>query len=831
MIGNSQQGSEYSLNNSPIHHKGESKDFLYYYSILLNHWYLLLLGLIIGLSLFFLNIRYAKNQYKISGSVLIEDTEKQSLSQEAISKQFGFDKEAGNMEDKIRLLGSTEVMHRVVDSLGLNIAYIEEGRVKTNELFNNSPLKLIYWNTEGVSKSFQLKVQHYDSTRFALIKSPKERELIKYGMPFNYNNRELVLKHLGTLIDQNPISIVVSDNYAVASQYCSKLDISQAGRSNIININTTDEIPERGIAVINRLVREYGIASMESKNDAGHRTLQFIDQRLNYVTTELYSVEKNVQGFKQDRSLAVPIPEMAKNYIEKTNVVDAKVNELDNRLSFVKNIEGIIDETKLNQYKSLPYSTEISNNAPLLDAIRRYNELITKRAKMLESAEGANPALNTFDEELKSLKENIFLSIQTIKQEVNEQKERYRQQIIPLENQLNAMPNNEREYTQIMREQGIKQTLFLFLLQKREETALAIAAQVSHSFLLEKAANKGIVSPKPLQMLLFYLFMGLGIPILFLYLRDLFNDKVHHRSDIDKYLNVPFVGFIPHVRGKANRIIINDSRSILAESFRLVRSNLQNTAPNSKSRAILISSTISGDGKTFVAINLALTMALTGKRVIAVGLDLRKPKLQFYLDGQKPLKGISSFLDGTEHIENLKSLICVYDKLPNFHFIDCGEVPRNPSELMMTDRIKDLFDYLKAHYDFIIIDGAPIGLVADTFLLKEFVDQTLLVLRYGRTTTSHLKFLSEVKAENKLLNINVLLNDLKSELGNSYNYGYYRSNYYQEDRSKWAKLKSLFRKKSPSDQNLISLLPPQNTKGEKRKNEGVKELKNEGVKE
>ena len=808
MTGYNQKGFDYQMSNTPFRPKGESKDFLYYYSILLNKWYLLVLGLLIGVSFFYLNVRYAKNQYKISGSVLIEDTEKQSLTQEAISKQFGFDKEASNMEDRMRLLGSTEVMQRVVDSLGLNISYIEEGRIKTNELFNNSPLKLVYWNTEGASKSFQLRVQHFDSTRFVLIKSPKDRELIKYDTPFNYDNRELVLRKIGKQVDQNPILISVSDDYAVAGQYCSKLDISQAGRSNIININTIDEIPERGVSIINRLVREYGVASMESKNDAGRRTLQFIDQRLNFVTTELYSVEKNVQGFKQDRSLPVLIPEMAKNYIEKTNVVDAKVNELDNRLSFVQTIEAIMKETNVNQYKPLPFSTEISNNAPLLEAIRKYNDLISKRAKMLESAQEGNPVLNTFDEELKSYKDNIFFSIQTIKQEVNEQKQRYKQQIIPLENQLNAMPGNEREYAQIMREQGIKQTLFLFLLQKREETALAIAAQVSHSFLLEKAVNKGKVAPKPLQMVLFYIFMGLGIPILLLYLKDLFNDKVHHRSDIDKYLHVPFVGFIPHVRGKANRIIINDSRSILAESFRLVRSNLQNTAPASKSRAILISSTVSSDGKTFVAINLALTMALTGKRVIAIGLDLRKPKLQLYLEGTKAEKGITDFLEGTH---DLKSLICVYDKLPNFHYIDCGEVPRNPSELMMTDKMEELFDYLRANYDFIIIDGAPIGLVADSFLLKEFVDQTLVVLRYGRTTTSHLKFLSEVHAENKLPNMNVLLNDLKNELGNSYNYGYYLSNYYQEDKGFFAKVKKIFTRKrrNSTNQNLTSLLPPQ----------------------
>jgi tyrosine-protein kinase Etk/Wzc len=810
-----QYGADYPKNNAPIRQTSESKDFRYYYSILLNKWYWLAMGLIIGLSVFYVNIRYAKNHYKISGSVLIEDPEKQALSKEIISQEFGLDKGMSNMEDRIRLLGSTELMQRVVDSLDLNVAYVEEGRVKTNELFDNSPVKLLYWNTEGSPKSFNIRIQHHDSTHFTLLKSEKETEVLKYGVPFTFDKRALVLKKIAALSDQYPMTIVVRDESEIAGLFSSRLEIGQAGRSNILNISIIDEIPDRGVAIINRLVREYGIASMETKNDAGRRTLNFIDERLNYVTKELYSVEQNVQNFKQDRSLPILIPQMAQNYIDKTNAVEAKIMELDSRLNFVKSVESIMASTATNQYRTLPYSTEVSTNGPLLELIRRYNDLVNKRTLMLESAKEGNPILASGEEELKTLKNNIITSIQTIKQEVNDQKELYRQQIIPLESQINAMPQNDRELTQIMREQGIKQTLFLFLLQKREETALTVAAQVAHSRLLEKAANRGIVSPKPVQMILFYMFMGLGIPILFLYVKDLFNDKIYHRTDIDKYLNLPFVGFIPHVGNKNSRIIINDSRSVLAESFRLVRSNLQNTAPLSKSRTILVTSTVSGDGKSFVTINLALTMALTGKKVIAVGLDLRKPKLEVYLEGEKSDKGLTNFLNGSD---KLKDLISVYDKLPNLHYIDCGPIPRNPSELMMTDKIKELFDYLSDQYDYIVVDGAPIGIVADSFLLKEYIHQTLIVLRYGSSTNAHLKFLSEVHTENKLPNLNVLMNGLRQELGNSYNYGYYSASYYQEETSWWEKFKKRFsNKKKRKSAQKVSSLAMNNVKKEKVK--------------
>jgi tyrosine-protein kinase Etk/Wzc len=782
-----------NLNPMSSKSKGSSKDLMYYYTIILNKWYLFALGLIIGAGLFYAKMRYTKNIYKVAGSVMIEELNQKTVTNDVITAKLGFDKEISNVEDRMRLLGSTELMERVVDSLKLNVAYVQEGRVMTNELFNESPLKLQYWNTEGVSKSFQLRILHHDSTHFKLVKNEAESELLQYGKPFNFEKRELILRKIGEMSDKYPIHIVVDDAYNVAQNYSSRLDITQVGRSNILNISLLDAVPERAVAIINRLVREYSASIMENNNESGRRTLRFIDERLDYVTKELYSVEKDEEGFKQDRNLPILIPEMTKNYLDKSNAVDLKIEALDIRLATVNSIELIIKSSVANKYETLPFSTEILNSGPLTAAIQRYNELINKRNLMKGSAEDDNPMMKTFDAELRSLKENILITIQTIKQEVNDQKERARQQLIPLENQINTMPTNQRELTKIMREKGVKETLFLFLLQKREETALTVAAQVGHSRLLERASNQGIVSPKPFQTGLFYLLLGLGVPLMYLYLKDLFNNKIYHRAEIDKHLSVPFVGFIPHVRGEKNKLVLNDSHSILAESFRLIRSNLQNTAENQTNRTILITSTISSEGKSFVAVNLALTLALTGKKVVIVGLDLRKPQVGLYLTGERPKQGVSAFLKKEALLEDLIESLT---DAPNLDFIDCGAIPRNPSELMMTEQMKIMFTYLKERYDFVIVDGAPIGIVADSFLLKDYVDQTLVVLRYGYSTTAHLKFMNEIHESNKLPNMNTLLNDLVSERGNSYNYGYYMSTYYQEKEGVWSKVKSLFKRKS-----------------------------------
>ncbi len=782
-IGNSNQEGGYprtSPRGSYAH--SDSKDWHYYYSVILNNWYWVALGLAAGLAAFYINLRYSKTTYLVGGSVLIEDVEQKPLTKEAVLDDLGSQtaKTPPAVEDRMRILGSTELMARIVDSLDLNVHYSQEGKVKETEVWGDVPLQLLYWNTEGAEKAFTLKVRHYDATRFLLYRDDEKTELMTYGTPFKFGKRELVLKRTGPLTDQTPTVIRVADEYATAADYAAKLNIQQAGRSNILGVSMIDEVPDRAIAIINRLVREYGGMSMESKNIAGRRTMEFIEQRLRFVANELYSVEKQEEGFRVDNRLPMITSDVAKNLVEKSNAVEQKMVGLDERMTFIRTIENTIaTSTGAGQYTPLPFSSEVLGNVPLAGLIKEHNELITRRNQMKESATEGNPILKTSDEELRSLRNNILISIQAIKEEVNEQKERYTQQMAPIESQMNMMPATERQLTTIMREKNIKETLFLYLLQKREETALNVAAQVPNSRLLERATLRGKVSPKPMQLAIFWILLGLALPLLTIYLKDLLKDRVLYRFDLDRHLSLPFVGFIPHSADKRSRLIINDSRSVLAESFRLVRSNLQNTAgAASQHRAILVTSTVSGEGKTFVAANLGTTFALTGKRVIVIGLDLRKPKLAKYLTGQQAEHGVSQYLAGSGKISDI---IQTWDRLPNLHFIDCGDIPKNPAELMMTDRLRELFEHCERNYDYVLVDAAPVGVVADAFLLKEFISQTLVIFRYNFSRSAHLKFIDEVAQGNKLPNMNSLLNDVRQERGNSYNYGYYSSNYYQEE--------------------------------------------------
>jgi tyrosine-protein kinase Etk/Wzc len=768
------------------------KDVKYYFSLFLTKWYWLLLGLIAAGALCAVHLRYAQKQYKIAGSVLVEDFSQKEMSKDNLAQEFGYEKEDVNMEDRIRIIGSPELMVRVVDSLNLNVNYTQEGKIKSSTFFTKSPLRLLYWNTEGAAKAFDLKVRHYDSLRFTIYHDENNTQLANYGVPFKYQGRELVLKKVGLLTSDNPVTISVTDKYEIADNFRSRLSIEQSGRSNVINMEIVDELPDRGIAVLNRLAQEYSRSLMESRNDAGRRTLNFIDERLNYVSRELYSVEKNVEDFRRDRGLSMEITDISKNYLEKSNLVDNKIVSLENRLSEVQNIERILSSS--NAYQSLPLTTEIMNSNALVELITKYNELVSKRSELRASSTDANPVLNNYNDQLNYFKNNILISIQAIKQEVFDQKQRYQQQLMPLEAQLNTMPTNQRELTQIMREQGIKQQLFLYLLQKREETAISVAAQVATSRMLERGTNRGVVSPKKAQLGLFYLFLGLALPAFFFYLKDAFSSKIFQRSEIHKYFQVPFLGFLPRATGVKNRLIINDNRSVLSESFRLIRSNLHHIGSNKDSKIILVTSSVSGEGKSFVATNLALTMAMLGKKVALLGFDLRKPKLEKYLMGDiSEEKGLSDFLAGKIPVSKLMR---EYDRSPNLHFADCGRLPENPTELLMSPKMNELFAFLSPNYDYVIIDAAPIGLVADSFLLREFVEQTIIVTRYGYSSIGDLKFMNEVHLTERLPNMHVLLNDVRQEYRNHYNYGYYSSTYYSNNKTLGKRIKDVFKRKS-----------------------------------
>jgi tyrosine-protein kinase Etk/Wzc len=390
------------------------------------------------------------------------------------------------------------------------------------------------------------------------------------------------------------------------------------------------------------------------------------------------------------------------------------------------------------------------------------------------------------------LRENITLGINTLFDEIEKKRALIQERVKPLEEEINTIPTNERELLQIMRQQQIKESLFLYLLQKREETALSIAAQISNLRILEPVISNGVVAPNRQRYFLLSIFLGLAIPasvILGIYFMD---NNVYNRQDVEAITNTPFLGSIGQSPKNQAIVIQKSSRSSIAEMFRLLRTNLQyvQTADNDH-QTILVTSSVSGEGKSFITINLGISEALSGKKTILLGFDLRKPKLSEYLVGSREGLGLTHYLVGSAQIEEIIRPIPNYE---NIDFISCGAIPPNPAELIMLPQTKELFDYLQQRYDRIIIDTPPVGLVTDALLFKDIVDKSIIAVRSGKTKKGLIKMIDDIHRNNKLPKMGIVLNGVKKKSaygygygGYGYGYGYshgYGYGYYDDDEKK-----------------------------------------------
>ncbi|MCB9082603.1 MAG: polysaccharide biosynthesis tyrosine autokinase [Lewinellaceae bacterium] len=748
------------------------EDLKHFLLLFLRNWYWLALSLLIAGTLAWLKLRYATNIYQVSGSILVEDSQQKSFSEEALVEDLGFSS-APNVEDQLQVLKSTSLMRRVVDSLNLHITYLTEGRIKTSEAYTGSPVHLTDIDSLEMAYGTTLRLRPLDSLDFVLIRSESDTLNCRFGVPFSYEQNTFTVDWVSTPDNRYVHAISIQDPERVARNYAGALSLQQVGRSNVITLGLKDAVPNKAIDIITTLIQEYNRSQIEEKNRSGTNTLAFIDERLRFVTEELYDVEKEVEGFRRSRDISVELSTKAEGFLDRVSTVDEQIMELDLQLDMLTTMLNLVrDDSK--RYRSLPVSSQILS--PSLGKLtEEYNAILIERDKLRESARPDNPAFRKFDEQIDYLRGNLQQSLETLQREFTKRRATLQERLRPIERQINSIPTNERELLQIMRQQQIKEQLFLFLLQKREETALSIAAQTGSTRILDKPSASSLpIEPKRRQIYLIALFLGLAIPGGIIYLLDALNDKLYSRQDIQRATATPFLGLIGQARREGSIVVSKGSRSAVSEMFRLLRTNLQFLAAGDSHQVTLVTSSVSGEGKSFITINLGISQALSGKKTILVGLDLRKPKLSEYLLGDLSPWGVTSFLVGDTE---LKDLIKPVPHQTNVDYLDCGPIPPNPAELLMSPRTTELFAYLRQHYDCILVDTSPVGLVTDALLLKDHVDQSIIVTRFGRTRQAFLRVIEDIYQNGKLPRLGIVLNGVKARGGYGYGYGGYGYGY------------------------------------------------------
>lgn len=742
----------------------------------LYHWPIFLMGILICALGAFLYLRYTKPLYEVSSTILIKDQKKNGGGGDLLNDLdlFGGSK---IVENEIEILQSKVLMRKVVSRLNLNVKYQTEGRVINSDLYEVKPIDFIPLSLDSAYYGHMFKITFPNKSQYVLedLKTAKVVKGDLNQLQKNYLGTYKIVKTNDFKVGEDFIKIQLIEPKSVADQYLSQLAISLKSKvSSVVELNYKTTNIQRGKDVLNTLMRVYNEDALTDKNKTTQSTMRFIDERLKLITGELTDVEKDVENFKSSQGFT-DISNEASLYLDNVKVNDTKLNEINIQIDVIKDIQRYVNSASIDE--KLP-STMGINDPILLSQITQMHELQLQKERLLATTGEKNPLLEPLIKQIESTRtgiraniENIYTSLLTTRTALEKNSSKY-------EGSIRRIPGQERQFINIKRQQSIKETLYLYLLQKKEEAALSYASTVADSRIIDDAYSTNIpISPKREMIYIVSFVLGLILSIGYIYGKEILNNKITSSSDVSKLTKTPILGEIGFDEGTESIVVQTNSRSAVAEQFRAIRTNMQylhGRQTSERGRVTLLTSSMSGEGKSFVSSNIAAALAVSGKKTVLLELDLRKPKVSKYLDLSNKI-GLSNYLIGKTEV---KDIIQPTKVNPNFFVIGSGPIPPNPSELLIQDEIDTLIQYLRENFDEIIIDTPPVGLVTDAQILSRLADVSIYLVRQDVTFKDQIKQLNLLYINNKFPKLNVILNGVQSGAGYGYGYGY---GYYSDD--------------------------------------------------
>ncbi|WP_299708101.1 tyrosine-protein kinase [uncultured Pontibacter sp.] len=760
------------------------KAILYKY---VRYWYFFALGVVMALTLAFLYLRYATPEYTIKSKVLIRDDKKGAdlLGGTALGDLDLF--QSGKIVDnEIEVLNAVSLMQRVLSDLSLQVSYFTDGRFSDREIYGKDlPLKVIVTKLDSAAFDKTIVIQMKGDNRFLLEEVNEVGDIVRSEHKFGQELRRSYATF--TVVAGNtfsPYNIIVKfhDIRKLANHYQQLLLISPVNKNaSVLWISITDPVQDKGKDIVNKLVELYNKEAVEDKNLIASNTIEFIDERLKFLTDELTDVEKEVEAYKRQNELT-DVSSEAELYVKSASEYNKQLAEFEIQLEVLNSIEKYLRDNGQN-YQLVPSALSIQDPT-LVGLITKFNELQLERERLLLTTQSTNVLVLNITDQLANLRANIVENLTNIKRGLTITRNNLKASMAQFENRIQQVPSIERELLEIQRQQGIKQGLYLYLLQKREESAVSLAAAVSISRVLDPAMASDLpVKPKKQLIYILAILLGLGLPLAFVYVRDLFNDKVETLHEVKQATATPVLGEISHSDYPEKLVVKENSRSAVTELFRLVRTNLQFSTVGKENKVILVTSSMSGEGKTFFSINLGASLALTGKRVVLVNFDLRKPRLMQDI-GLSNEVGITNFII-TDKL-SVSDILTPVQEVPGLYAIGSGPIPPNPAELMLSSKVQFLLEELKDSFDYILIDTAPVGQVADAFTIAPYANSSVYIIRYGYTRKNQVEIIDDIYKTDKLKHPMIILNDAKKE--NGYGYGYaYGYGYGETEPKNWRK--------------------------------------------
>jgi len=765
----------------------------------LKKWHWFAITVIIALVLAFLKLRYSTPKYQINSKIQVIE-EKNSVSELSVLQDLNVFSGKGSTEmtDEIELLKSRDNFIKVVQKLKLNISYQVLGNLRNTEIYPNYPVAINFLAVDSVQNksefSFFIKILNENEFAYAVEEDAAEKK-IPFGSKIKTNViGDIIITpnidYLDGFLNKN-IQVTIRPVPFVAQIYRTNVEVSTIDEfSRIINISLQDAIPQRGIDVLNSLILQNNENQVQDKKTIADRISQFINDRIGDIYSDLSSVEETAENFKESRGIADLASQSSVNFQQSA----ASQSELQNaniQLDIASSMQNMLSEQ--DDYEIIP-------NAGLTDAsidniATRYNELVARRNRLLESSNERNPVIVELDQQLESLKRGMQSSLNNVTNNLNLRVNSLSKQLSQINSRIYATPGAERALRNISREQQTTEALYVYLLQKREEAQIAFASASPKAKIVDNAylANPLPVEPKRIITYLAALILGLIIPFSVIYVRDLLDNKVHNKLDLENIAgDIPVIVEIPKLSKKDKKLVKKEDRSVLAESLRILRTNLNYIQRSHKSdpdNIVFVTSSVPGEGKTLISSNLAAIYANAGKKVLLIGADIRNPKLYDFFttddmvqaDKMKPRRSTKDGL--TEYLVNSKLTVqdIIVPAQVNENSVDIifsGKIPPNPSELLMNDRMGDLFKKASELYDYVIVDTAPLMVVTDTLLISEYASQILYVVKANGTEKKVLNFPVKLKAEGKLNGLSFVVNNVKQNnlgYGGKYGYGYGKS--------------------------------------------------------
>ncbi|QHT69241.1 polysaccharide biosynthesis tyrosine autokinase [Rhodocytophaga rosea] len=766
-------------------------DFKRILKLIINHWLLIILSIIIALIVAYIYVRYSQPVYKAAGTIIVKDEASNSLGDDAVQLQ-GLDlfKNKKNLSTEIEIIKSKLMVERAVKNMpmSLRISYFAKGRFKTTDLYTSTPfiIEIDTLYSQAYNKTFDVEFVTEDKFKFIYEIGDGEKSGSIYQINELFNNDfgrfRLRLNPRGqAVIDhEDGYAFTIYHPASLVAEYRGKVDVTRADEeTSILVISCDDQVAMRARDFVNTLIDQYTERSKDEKTKVANNTISFINEQLQQISDSLNLSEGNIEAFKREKGMTNLSADFA---LQRFTEFDKRRIEIELTLKSLDSLNSHI--RRGGDISNISTSNIGAQDAAISANLNALNQLEIQRRNLLLNNTELAPQVRAINRQIIVIRDELLSNAQNFREALLTNLRIINTTLNRFEQKLAQIPTTERQFLGIERNRSLNENIFLLLWQQKMRTSIAKAATIADNVVLDYAGTPGTpIKPKTGMAYIIAVFASLSLCLSYIFIKDFLDDTITDRSQLEKMTLVPVLGTINHARNTygSNLVVTDKPKSAIAEAFRSIRTNLQYLAIDADYKIVTVTSTISGEGKTFFSLNMAAILAISGKRILLMGLDLRKPKIHQDM-GISNEQGMSTVLIGKAKAAQ----VIIKSKLENLDILPAGPIPPNPSELIMSDTMKNLLEELRPQYDYIIVDTPPIGLVTDALIAMKYADINIFIVRQKYSKKVFLDTVNKLQTDKSIRNLAIVLNDLRinksygyyNGYGNKYGYGY---GYYEEE--------------------------------------------------